>query len=92
MKPIVILRNPGNIAGLLSLRKTKAASGHGGGVEAVNSLKGKRRSLRKKFVTPLERATKAFFENMTEDELRAERELEHAITGSSKGIEVGRDE
>jgi hypothetical protein len=46
---------------------------------------------KKKLMTPLERATKAYYENMTPDELKAERALEDAIAGAPKGIDVDRD-
>ena len=45
------------------------------------------KSSKKKLMTPLERATAAYFENMTEEELKAERELEDAIAGAAKGID-----
>jgi hypothetical protein len=38
-------------------------------------------------MTPLERAIEAYFENMTSEELKAERELENAIAAASNGID-----
>jgi hypothetical protein len=42
---------------------------------------------KKELMTPLERATAAYYENMTPEELKAERELENAIAGSVKDID-----
>ena len=42
---------------------------------------------KKKLMTPLERATEAYYENMTPEQLKAERELENAIAGAAKGID-----
>jgi len=47
---------------------------------------------KKKLMTPLERATEAYYANMTPEELEAERELESAIAGTAKGIDVDGDE
>ena len=52
----------------------------------------KMKTPKKKLMTPLERATEAYFENMTQEELKAERELEEAIAGAAKGIDVDGDE
>jgi hypothetical protein len=46
---------------------------------------------KKKLMTPLERTTTAYFENMTPEELKAERELEDAIAGAPRGIDVDRN-
>jgi hypothetical protein len=37
-------------------------------------------------MTPLERATEAYFANMTPEESKAERELEDAIAGAPEGL------
>jgi len=47
---------------------------------------------KKKLMTPLERATEACYENMTPEELKAERELEDAIAGAAKGIDFDAEE
>jgi hypothetical protein len=39
---------------------------------------------KKKLMTPLERATEAYFANMSPEELKAERELEDVIVGAAK--------
>jgi hypothetical protein len=39
----------------------------------------------------LERDTAAYFDNMTPEQLKAERELEDAITRAPRGIDVDRD-
>lgn len=39
-------------------------------------------------MTQLECDTAAYYKNMSEDELRAERELENAIAGAAAGIDV----
>jgi hypothetical protein len=46
------------------------------------------KSSKKNLMTPLERATEAYYENMTPEQLKAERELEDAIAGAAKGIDV----
>jgi hypothetical protein len=38
-------------------------------------------------VNQLERDTAAYYDNMTPQELKAERELEKAISGAAKGID-----
>jgi hypothetical protein len=40
----------------------------------------------------LERDTAAYFKNMSEDEARAERELENAIVGAAADIDVDGEE
>jgi hypothetical protein len=50
------------------------------------------KKTKKGLMTPLERAIEAYYENMTPEELEAERELEDAIAGADKGIDVDRDE
>ncbi len=47
---------------------------------------------KKKLKTPLERATEAYYENMTPEESAAERELENAIAGAGSGIDVDGEE
>jgi hypothetical protein len=47
---------------------------------------------KKKLMTPLECATEAYYENMTEEELKAERQLENAIAGAGSGIDVDGEE
>jgi len=42
---------------------------------------------KKTLMTPLERATEAYYANMTPEELKTERELENAIAGAAKGID-----
>ncbi|MFZ0773555.1 MAG: hypothetical protein WCA49_07305 [Candidatus Sulfotelmatobacter sp.] len=51
----------------------------------------KMKKPKKELKTPLERATEAYYANMTPEELKAERELEDAIAGAPKGIDVDRD-
>lgn len=43
-------------------------------------------------MTPLERATESYFESMTPEQLKAERELENAIAGAGAGIDVDSEE
>lgn len=50
------------------------------------------RSSNKRPMTQLERDTEAYYENMTEEELKAERELENAIVGVGTGIDVDGEE
>ncbi len=46
------------------------------------------KSSKKNQMTQLDRDTAAYFENMTEEEAVAERELERAITGTCSGFVV----
>ncbi len=49
-------------------------------------MKKDQKKLKKKALTPLERATEAYFANMTPEQLQEERELEEALAGSASGI------
>jgi hypothetical protein len=58
----------------------------------MKPAKKKRTSQPKKRRTnQLERDTAAYFDNMTPEQLKAERELEDAIAGAPRGIDVDRD-
>jgi len=56
------------------------------------SKKKRSKQPKKRRQTQLERDTAAYFENMTEEDLKAERELEDAIAGAAKGIDIDKDE
>ena len=61
-------------------------------IEGMKPAKKKRTSQPKKRRTnQLERDTAAYFDNMTPEQLKAERELEDAIAGAPRGIDVDRD-
>jgi hypothetical protein len=49
------------------------------------------KSSKKKPMNQLERDTAAYYDNMTPEQLKAERELEDAIAGAPRGIDVDRD-
>jgi len=49
------------------------------------------KKTKKKLMTPLEHATEAYYANMTPEQLKVERELEDAIAGAPRGIDVDRD-
>lgn len=49
------------------------------------------KKTKKKLMTPLERATEAYYANMPPEELKAERELEDSIAAAPRGIDVDRD-
>lgn len=46
---------------------------------------------KKRRMNQLERDTAAYFDNMTPEQLNAERELEDAIAGAPRGIDVDRE-
>jgi len=50
------------------------------------------KSSKKNQMTQLERDTEAYYENMTEEELKAERELENAIVGAGTAVDVDGEE
>jgi hypothetical protein len=50
------------------------------------------KSSKKKPMNQLERDTAAYYESMTPEQLKAERELEDAIAGAAKGIDVDGEE
>ncbi|MGD0990789.1 MAG: hypothetical protein ABR874_23540 [Candidatus Sulfotelmatobacter sp.] len=52
-----------------------------------SSKKKRSKQPKKRRQNRLERDTAAYYENMTEEELKAERELEDAIAGAAKGID-----
>ena len=49
--------------------------------------KKRKRPPKKKPLNRLERDTAAYFDNMTEEQLKEERELEKALAGAAKGID-----
>jgi hypothetical protein len=47
---------------------------------------------KKRRMNQLESDTAAYWDNMTPEQLKAERELEDAVAGAHRGIDVDRDE
>ncbi len=74
-----------------SLRRTRVAGERRWWSCGCKMSQEKMKKPKKELKTPLERATEAYYANMTPEELKAERELEDAIAGAPKGIDVDRD-
>jgi hypothetical protein len=53
--------------------------------------KKRKREPRKKPMNQLERDTAAYFDNMTAEELKAERELEEAVAGAANGVDFDKE-
>jgi hypothetical protein len=47
---------------------------------------------KKRIMNPLERDTAAYFDNMTEEELKEENELARALAGAASGIDFDAEE
>jgi hypothetical protein len=57
-----------------------------------SSKKKRSKQPKKRRMNQLERDTAAYFENMTEEEAKAERELEQALAGAAKEIDFDSEE